>query len=225
MSLTWLKSKHDIDIQTPLNTFSVFSGTEIKKVIIAMHGYGDNGQNSAQLADAFDIENVLFLFLEGPLEVPLSYGGRHWFDLFHEPHQNIETSAKQILDLFKNLTETHKIPSEKIYFFGFSQGAAMAMYCGLQTKQPLGGIIAVSGFLVHTAQLLAEQNSLYKECPLLLLHGEEDQTIFPILFFEAQNIFKYMGFQNIKTQLYKIGHTISYEQVEEMKKFLENTSK
>ena len=124
------------------------------------------------------------------------------------------------MELFRHLTEDHEISSEIIFFLGFSQGAAMALYCGLQTKQKIGGIVSMSGFLLHTAQLLEQQNVLNKKCPLLLMHGDQDQTIFPILFFEAQEVLKHMGFKNILTKLYPMGHTVCTEEIAEIKKFI-----
>lgn len=220
MSLTWVKSQHQIDIKTSLKAYAVLQGERIDKVLIGMHGYGDNAENASHLAHAFDMQNTLFLFLEGPLKVPMTFDGRHWFDLFHNPHQNIEDSSKLVLELFRHLTVDHKIQSEKIYFLGFSQGGGMALYCGLHTKAKIGGIISISGFILNAAKLLAEESSLNKECPIFLLHGDEDQTIFPILFFEAEALLKHLKFTNLKTKLYKLGHTVSNEEVQDIKSFL-----
>lgn len=223
MNFHWLKSKHSISINTKLKTFAYLSGDKIEKVVICMHGFGDNAENASHLAHAFHMEHILFLFVEGPTHIPMSFSGFQWFDIFHEPHKKIDESTAMILDLFNHLTQNHKIASEKIFFLGFSQGAALALNAGLLTKQKIGGIVSMSGFLVHTAALLKQQASLYKECPILLIHGDEDQTIFPILFFEAQSILEYMGFKNILTKLYPMGHTVCNEEIAEIKKFLINS--
>lgn len=223
MTLQWLKSKHSISINTKLNTFAYMSGDKIEKVIICMHGFGDNAENASHLAHAFNLEHVLFLFVEGPSRIPMSFSGFQWFDIFHEPHKKLDASALLILDLFKHLTNDHHIPSHKIFFMGFSQGAALALYTGLLTKQKIGGIVSMSGFLVHTAELLKQQNTFHKDCPILLVHGDEDQTIFPILFFEAQGLLEYMGFKNVLTKLYPMGHTVCNEEIGEIKKFLLNS--
>lgn len=220
MSFHWISTKHSISIQTKLKTYAYLVGEKIDTVIICMHGYGDNAENIAHLAQAFRLQHTLFLFVQGPTHVPMSISGFQWFDLFHDPHKKIEESANLILDLFKHLTAEHKIPSDKIYFMGFSQGASMALYCGLSTQEKIGGIISLSGFLVHTAQLLAQKNSLHKDCRFLLIHGTEDQTIFPILFFETHAILEYMGFKNILTKMYPMGHTICPEEITEIKNFL-----
>jgi len=222
MAVKWVKSKNSIQINTKLNTYAALDGEKIEKIVIAMHGYGDNAENSSHIARAFDMKNILFLFIEGPRKVPMMLGGFQWFDLFHNPHAHIDKSAELVLDLYKELTQNHKFEPHQIYFFGFSQGAAMAMYCGLSTKDKIGGILSFSGFLAHTAQLLEQQDSFYKDCPILLMHGDQDQTIFPILFFEAEAILKHMKFTNVRKNLYSIGHTISAEQIEESKRFLMN---
>ena len=48
-------------------------------------------------------------------------------------------------DLIKQ--EAELVPSNKIILGGFSQGAAMSMYVGLQYPEQLAGIIALSGYL------------------------------------------------------------------------------
>ena len=221
MSFHWIKSKHSISIRTTLKTYAYLAGEKIDKVVISMHGFGDNAENASHLAHAFHLEHVLFLFVEGPQRIPMSFSGYQWFDLFHDPHTNIDASTALILELFAQLTTEHKIPCEKIYFMGFSQGAAMALHCGLQTKQKIGGIISLSGFLIYTARLFEQQNSLYKECPLLLVHGDQDQTIFPILYFEAQTILAHLGFTNILTKLYPMGHNVCTEEINQIKTFLQ----
>lgn len=223
MSFHWLKSKHSISIQTNLKTYAYLSGDKIEKVVICMHGFGDNAENASHLAYAFNLEHVLFLFVEGPTRIPMNFSGFQWFDIFHEPHKKIDESAAYILDLFMQLTNTHQIPSEKIYFLGFSQGAALAIYSGLMTKQKIGGIVSMSGFLVHISELLKQKDTLNKECPILLVHGDEDQTIFPILFFEAQALLEYIGFKKILTKLYPMGHTVCNEEIDEIKKFILNS--
>lgn len=220
MSFHWIRTKHSISIKTKLKTYAYLAGEKIEKIVICMHGYGDNAENISHLAQAFQMNHILFLFVQGPTPVQMNFSGFQWFDLFHDPHKKIEESASLILDLFKHLTDDHKIASHKIYFMGFSQGAAMAIYCGLRTQQKIGGIIGLSGFLVHTAQLLDQTNLLYKECPMLLMHGSDDQTIFPILFFEAHAILENMGFKNILTKIYPMGHTICPEEINEIKQFL-----
>lgn len=220
MSFHWIRTKHSISIHTKLKTYAYLTGEKIDKVVICMHGYGDNAENISHLGQAFQLEHTLFLFVQGPTQIQMSFSGFQWFDLFHDPHKKIEESAGLILELFKHLTEDHKISAHKIYFLGFSQGASMALYCGLKTQQNIGGIISLSGFLVHTAQLLEQKDHLYKECPLLLIHGTEDQTIFPILFFETHATLKYMGFKKILTKIYTMGHTICPEEITEIKKFL-----
>lgn len=223
MSFFWIKSKHPIKIQTKLKTYAYLIGDKIDKVIICMHGFGDNAENASHLAHAFQLEHVLFLFVEGPQHVSMSISGFQWFDIFHNPHKCIEDSASLILELFHHLTTEHQIPSQKIYFMGFSQGGAMALHCGLQVKQKIGGIISLSGFMVHVAQLMHQQAELHTECPILLVHGNQNQTIFPLLFFEAQNLLEYLKFKNVLTKLYPMGHTICAEEIGEIKNFIIKT--
>src|SRR5690242_9520945 len=104
MVFRWLKNKYAIDIKTELKTYAYFQGHKIDKVIICMHGYGDNAENASHLAAQFQMNNALFLFIEGPQSVPMMFAGYQWFDLFHNPHKKIEESAQIVLKLFTHLT-------------------------------------------------------------------------------------------------------------------------
>ena len=50
------------------------------------------------------------------------------------------------------------IPSERIVLAGFSQGGAMAVYCGLRLARPLAGIMGLSTYLLMAQELAAERS-------------------------------------------------------------------
>ena len=50
-----------------------------------------------------------------------------------------------VSDLIKS--ESKLVPASKIILGGFSQGAAMSMFAGLQYPERLAGVIALSGYL------------------------------------------------------------------------------
>jgi predicted esterase len=73
-----------------------------------------------------------------------------------------------------------KIASHKIILGGFSQGAASALYSGLQLDHQLAGIIAMSGYLPlpksgDTSSLFLSESN--KATPILMCHGDADQVV------------------------------------------------
>jgi predicted esterase len=62
----------------------------------------------------------------------------------------IETSLQFIKDIIDK--EKTYIPLEKIIVGGFSQGGALALYCGAKIPN-LGGIVCLSGFVPKMTEL------------------------------------------------------------------------
>ena len=73
------------------------------------------------------------------------------------------------------------IPSTRIVLGGFSQGAAVSLFTGLQYAQPLGGILALSGYMPYNkpAESLAPLVAAAANAatPVLQCHGEADGMI------------------------------------------------
>jgi len=72
------------------------------------------------------------------------------------------------------------IPSNRIVIGGFSQGAAMSLLSGLTCSQKLGGIFALSGYLVLQAKLkemIAEKDNVNKDTKIFMGHGDADPLV------------------------------------------------
>lgn len=89
--------------------------------------------------------------------------------------------SRKIVENLLNEEIKSGTPSNKIVLAGFSQGAAMSLYTGLQFPQPLAGIAALSGYLPwnkppeqFAAAIHAGGNT---KTPVLMLHGDADQVV------------------------------------------------
>jgi predicted esterase len=73
------------------------------------------------------------------------------------------------------------IPSERIVIGGFSQGGAMSLLSGLSSPDKLGGIFALSSYLLlqgKAQQIITEKGSdANKETKIFQAHGDMDQTV------------------------------------------------
>merc|ERR1712173_441727 len=74
--------------------------------------------------------------------------------------------------------EAALVGSENVLLGGFSQGAAMTMYAGLQYPKPLAGLVALSGYLPFYDKFEAEKlNPANKKTPLFQGHGDADRVV------------------------------------------------
>ncbi|MCF0254362.1 MAG: molybdopterin adenylyltransferase, partial [Duodenibacillus sp.] len=63
----------------------------------------------------------------------------------------------------------------------FSQGAAMAIHCGLRQLRPLAGVIALSGYLPAPLTLNAELTDAGRATPVFMAHGAFDSIVSPMV--------------------------------------------
>ena len=219
-SIKWL-DKNTIDkLKSPLQTIGKLKGNA-KNVIIALHGFGDTAANFAHLADELSLNDVLWLFVQGPKPVPMGIDGAQWFSLFSDPKDEISQSENYLYELIEHIQEITGLPSEKIFLLGFSQGASMSLYYTLKSHRPLAGVLVLSGFMVRQSELIPILQKNTPLPPIFLAHGMQDQVIFPATFFETKNLLSMNSNLKVLSKTYKIGHNISQEEMNDVKKFVE----
>ncbi len=153
--------------------------------VIWLHGLGADGHDFAPIVPELHLPSSLplrFLFPHAP-SIPVTINNGYvmpaWYDItsFDRNQRNdlngMANSVAQINSLIEN-EKNRGIPSEKIVLAGFSQGAVIALMTGLQSKESLAGILALSGYLPYTAANLATLN---KTLPIFLAHGTEDNIV------------------------------------------------
>ena len=144
-----------------------------KAAVIFLHGLGDAGSSwswmAPQYSKALELfmgagSSVEFSFPDAPVQpVSLNEGEPmpSWFDLDALP---VTAATPHDEDGFNRSSElVHRLidaavaggahPS-RIVLGGFSQGAALSLYAGLRYKQPLGGLILLSGWATAAQPVL-----------------------------------------------------------------------
>ena len=132
-----------------------------KKLVILLHGYGDNAENFVSVAkNLYDFNiNVNFFVPNAPSVVPQYPIGRQWFDIypnginFNEAGSNekaiMEKDCQSSLELIKqyinNLCIKFNLRFEDCFIIGFSQGAMMAFEFGKYIDKILAGCVLISG--------------------------------------------------------------------------------
>lgn len=150
--------------------------------------------------------SIRVVLLEAPTQPVTINGGMRmpsWYDIKDFTRQNedssgILSSAMQInkviemeIDRMKENINNGKhneckeisFASSNVFVGGFSQGGAMAVYTGYHFEQTLGGIIALSGYVLDTCNYPKEINEANKDTNLLVYHGEQDPVV-PIQYSE-----------------------------------------
>jgi len=223
-NIIWRGPHIEESLKSPLRTFAYYKGNSIKNVVIGLHGFGDQGANFASLAQELSVvDNVLWLFPQGPQSCEMIADGFQWFPLFHCPEKEFLHSEKSVFSLLNHLNETLLLPFSKMFLFGFSQGGALALHCGLKHSQPLGGVMSLSGFLMHS--FLPQKSVLdtnLNSVPFFFGHGVHDQVVFPVLYYDMLETLKNLGAKKYQAHIYDMAHTFCPQELFDFVKFIED---
>jgi phospholipase/carboxylesterase len=156
--------------------------------IIWLHGLGADGHDFEPIVPQLGLNpqaRIRFIFPHAPA-MPVTINGGYvmpaWYDIrqtdlgIEHDAAGIAQSARSIQMLIEQI-QMHGIPSSRIVLAGFSQGAAMAMHIGLAQEEALGGVIALSGYLLLPGQLDAHLCSEALATPLFMAHGINDPVV------------------------------------------------
>jgi phospholipase/carboxylesterase len=159
--------------------------------IIWLHGLGADGHDFESIVQSLDLRdlNLRFIFPHAPFrQISINAGMkmRAWYDIYTLERMDLEDEAgikesAQGIDALIQAELDAEIPSERIILAGFSQGGAMALYCGLRYSKPLAGILALSAYLPLLSKLKVEANNANRNTPLMVAHGSWDPVV-PIAF-------------------------------------------
>ncbi len=137
-------------------------------IVVALHGWGSNARDLASLVPLLNLPEYLFLFPDAPLTHPSAPGGFMWYD-FQAGYRGLEESRQLLKEWLKSLAAETGVPFARTVLVGFSQGGAMTLDVGLNL--PLGGLVALSGYL-HPLD-----SDLSHTPPVLIIHGRQDQVV------------------------------------------------
>lgn len=119
------------------------------------------------------------------------------------------------------------IPSDRIVLGGFSQGGAMSIFSGLTAPVRLGGIVALSSYLLLSRKfkdIIPKGTAMVnQQTPIFMAHGTSDQVVNPHLGEMSRDILKEMSF-NVNWKSYaNMGHEACPEEIDDIQKFLEKS--
>ena len=158
--------------------------------VIWLHGLGADGHDFEPIVPALDLpyhHGIRFVFPHAPA-LPVTINGglimRAWYDIRdsdlrqQEDEQGIRESTA-IVGRYIEQEIRSGLVSTRALLAGFSQGGAIALYCGLRYPEPLAGILALSAYLPLPECLAREAHSANQAIPLFMAHGTAD-TIIPL---------------------------------------------
>lgn len=196
-----------------------------KASVIWLHGLGADGHDFATLPPQLGVTPDLairYVFPHAPvMPVTLNRGMRMraWYDIVAldargQDEAGIRRSAASIERLIAREVD-RGVPSSRILLAGFSQGAAMALFTGLRHTAPLGGIVALSGYLPLHQSLPAEASESNLQTAIFQAHGRSDNVVPYGLGSRSAELLRAAGY-GVEWHEYAMSHSVCLEEVEDI---------
>lgn len=152
--------------------------------LIFLHGLGDTGHGWFSEMKELSRHLPFFKFIlpNAPIGKVTLNGGMKmpcWYDIYglHENAREDEQGVKDSCGKIESIIEEEiksGIKSEKVFIGGFSQGGAISLYTGINLKEKIGGIIALSAYIPLRGKI---EEPKRRDIPYLLCHGTFDPVI------------------------------------------------
>jgi phospholipase/carboxylesterase len=202
-----------------------------KASVLWLHGLGASADdfvgaiNELNIADEF---GVRFVFPNAPLiPVTINAGFRMpaWFDVHglsdEDPvdFDGLKASSYLITEMIEDEVSSG-VSSDHILLGGFSQGGALALYCGLRYAKELAGIFALSAFLPGGEMLDIEGSEANQGLPVFMAHGELDAVVDYAYGRRSYEHLQEQGYA-VQWQDYAIEHEICPEELRALGKWIQ----
>ena len=196
-----------------------------KASVICLHGLGADGHDLESLAAQLGTpqQALRFIFPHAPQRAITRSDGyvmRAWYDVYGPDltekfdEAGIRTSEQQVRALIEREIQAG-IPARRVVVMGFSQGGAMALHTGLRYPQRLGGILALSTYLLMPDKVREEAHPANADVPIMMTHGTQDDVI-PLERGEAARAkLEELGYP-VQWRIYPMPHTLCVPEIEDL---------
>ncbi len=190
------------------------SGAAPKRLVVLLHGYGDDGAGLIGLGRYWAplLPDGLFVSPNAPRVCGAFAGGFEWFPLANDQSlpwsEGVRSAAPVLRDFLSDLWRQTGLGPADTVLVGFSQGAMMALHVGTSLDEPLAGIIGFSGVFLPSDAFAA---GFVAKPPVALVHGADDTVLYAQHSREAADQLTAAGFEVTLHITPASGHTISDE--------------
>lgn len=183
---------------------------EAKKALIMLHGRGGTADDILGFAAHLNVDEYALFAPEAT--------GNSWYPLsfLALPEQNEPwlSSALNLLNELVNDINEKGIPTEQIYFTGFSQGACLSLEYVARKAKKYGGIAAFTGGLIGNKIYQENYSGDFDGTPVFIGSSDPDMHV-PVERVHATTQILQNMHTVVTEKIYKnMGHTINEDEIE-----------
>jgi phospholipase/carboxylesterase len=183
---------------------------EKNKVLILLHGRGGSAEDILSFSSYLEVKDFALLAPQATNNTWYPYS------FLAQPAQN-EPWLSSALNLMKDLLNelySKGIPSENIYFTGFSQGACLTLEFVTRNANKYGGVAAFTGGLIGDKIYGENYGGNFKNTPFFIGTSDPDPHV-PVERANATAKFLKKMNASVTLKVYpNMGHTISQDEIE-----------
>jgi phospholipase/carboxylesterase len=200
----------------------VTSGNEVSgtsKALIMLHGRGASAEDILSMSAHLNVKDYSLI---APQATNNSW---YPYSFLAPPSQN-EPWLSSALQLLKELLDdlySKGIPSENIYFMGFSQGACLTLEFVTRNANKYGGVAAFTGGLIGDKIYRENYNGDFHNTPIFIGSANPDPHVPVERVYASTNILKDMNAMVTEKIYNNMGHTINQDEVDNANKLIFNT--
>ncbi|KAJ2660295.1 hypothetical protein IWW48_003004 [Coemansia sp. RSA 1200] len=199
--------------------------------VIFIHGLGDSGHGWVPVAQILSqsLPHVKFIMphaLEQAVTVNGGFRMPSWYDIKSlekiagdEDEAGMNASMMKINELIRSEVDAG-IPANRIVLGGFSQGAALTLFTGLQSERRFAGLAVLSGYLPIRDKILTRATDASKKVPVFQAHGTADEVVMFQYGEMTNEVLKKNGY-NVDFRTYRhMGHSTCNDEIKDLGQFL-----
>lgn len=188
------------------------------KVLIMLHGRGATAEDILSLAAYLDVNDFTLLAPQATNHTWYPYS-------FMAPPQQNEPWLSSALALLKEIVDDlvgQGIPTERIYFLGFSQGACLTLEFVTRHAAPYGGVVAFTGGLIGDKIYPENYSGDFRQTPVFIGTSNPDPHVPVERVYATTNILKDRNAAVTEKVYDGMGHTINQDEMDNANKIVFN---
>ena len=202
------QATHVLEAGEPLGT--------ARAAMILAHGRGATAADIMTVAAELAMPGFAYL-------APQAAGNAWYPNPFIAPIESNEPYLSSALGVLETLLERVEasVPASHVVLLGFSQGACLTLEFAARHARRLGAVVGLSGGLVGPDGTTRNYPGDFESTPVFLGCSDVDPHIPKERVLQTGDVFKKMG-ADVTLRLYPgMPHTVSSEEIEEVRKILE----
>ncbi|HEY0677698.1 MAG TPA: dienelactone hydrolase family protein [Chitinophagaceae bacterium] len=197
----------------------VTTGKEIapaNKVLIMVHGRGGSAEDILSLSSHLNVKDYALLAPQATNSTWYPYS------FLAPPSQNEPwlSSALQLIGDLVDVIIAKGVPSEHIYFIGFSQGACLTLEFVTRNAARYGGVAAFTGGLIGDKIYNENYKGDFQNTPVFIGSSNPDPHIPVERIYATTNILKGMNAAVTEKIYINMGHTINQDEIDQVNKLI-----